>query len=524
MTTEQLALYTYAVSESEVCLLLTMGPYKILLDCGLTDISLLTESNVPPADLVICSHAHSDHSRGLFALHQAFPNLPIYASEITTQLLPLNWLNFPNFKPFFQALSWRSPVEFAEGLCAELFPAGHLPGASAIYLTLDTPERCYSVLYTGDFFLSNSRLVEGLSLEDLRGLKPDVLILEGSYGTARYPHRKQQENQVVDKIFTAINQGYSILLPVPSMGIGQELLILLRSHHLFTGKEIDIWVDENIALACDTYLQLLSYFPTSVQNFARNQPLFWDERIRPRVQRLTLESLENLGLFPTIVMIDKNSDFRNYLTKGKWLVLLPDKHDQKIIINNMDFPNVDTYLLSEHSDGLGTTQLIHNLRPQHVIFIHGTNNYLSDLTGLEELQNRYQLHCPPAEILLELPVGEVFLQPIAPNQVNYQGDVTEFNEFVSVNLPHFITNDSRWNKFTETGFIVARWQGEELVLRGISQRELIQQANEAKLNPDIKCCGNCLFQRGQKCVNNQSPLYGFKVSYDGVCPYFRKYD
>ena len=236
-----------------VCLLVRMGPHRILLDCGLADVSSLqkglkqygqTDGSSLPADLVLCSHAHPDHARGLLGLHQAFPLLPIYASEATTNLLPLNWQEVdPKEIPrFCQALPLRSPVEFQDGLTAELFPAGHLPGATAILLTYTTPRRTYSVFYTGDFFLSNSRLVEGLPLEELRGLQPDVLVIEGSYGTARHPHRRQQENQLAERINRAIASSHSVLLPTPTLGLGQEILMLLRSHHNFTGRNLDIWV------------------------------------------------------------------------------------------------------------------------------------------------------------------------------------------------------------------------------------------------------------------------------------------
>ena len=80
-----------------VCLLVRMGPNRILLDCGLGDISALVREltlttnrglSSLPVDLVLISHAHPDHARGLLALHQAFPLLPIYASEVTSKLLP----------------------------------------------------------------------------------------------------------------------------------------------------------------------------------------------------------------------------------------------------------------------------------------------------------------------------------------------------------------------------------------------------------------------------------------------------
>lgn len=72
-----------------------MGDRGILLDCGLPNLAPLeaVSSMVESADLLFCSHAHRDHAQGLWAFAQRFPQVPIYASEVTTQLLPLNWMN-----------------------------------------------------------------------------------------------------------------------------------------------------------------------------------------------------------------------------------------------------------------------------------------------------------------------------------------------------------------------------------------------------------------------------------------------
>ena len=526
--------YGVEQNNSGVCLLLRMGRYRILLDCGLADISplindlpKLSEPNslTHPVDLVIASHAHADHARGLLALHQHFPQLPIYGSEVTSKLLPLNWTEVEpeEISDFCQALPLRSPVEIKENLIVELFPAGHLPGATVILLTYRTPERTYKLLYTGDFFLSNSRLVEGLRLEELRGLDLDVLIIEGTYGTSRHQHRRNQENQLAERINRAIADRYCVLLPTPALGLGQELLMLLRSHHHFTGRDLDIWVDGAVASGCDAYLQLLSYFPPSVQNFARHQPLFWDERVRPRVRRLEPEQLPMLGKSPCIVLTDSTAEINKYYEHGNksWLVLVPEKIDTKINHPNPEQVNLETYLLAEHSDGPGTTQLIHNLRPQHVIFVHGSAAYLADLTSLEELQNRYQLHSPGVGTLVELPIGETFLQP-APPETNYEGELSEWESAITISLPNGITKDPRWRQFADTGLVEARWQGEELVLRGLSPRELINQNNDRFIWSDIDCCGTCKHQRGQRCWNSASPLYNFKVTLEGYCPAFER--
>lgn len=502
-----------------------MGPYRILLDCGIADISQLEADfkQSQPPDLVLCSHAHPDHAKGLLALHQAFPTLPIYASEVTTQLLPLNWQNTePQHIPqFCQALPWRSPIEFHTGLVAQIFPAGHLPGAAVILLTYTTPQRSYKLLYTGDFFLSNSRLVDGLSIEELRGLEPDVLIIEASYGTARHPHRRAQENNLAERIESAIASSRPVLLPAPTLGLGQEILMLLRSHHNFTGRDIDIWVDGTVATGCDAYLQLLSYLPAAVQNFARHQALFWDERVRPRVRRLTPEQRSTIGNSPCIAIADETVDISQYNQPetAPWLVLVPEKPSSTLTSSSSP-TNVETYLLAQHSDGPGITQLIHNLRPQDVIFIHGSPNYLADLASLEELQNRYHLHTPSAGTLVELRIGEMFLQPPAPPETNYEGELNELGSVVTITLPEAITSTPRWRNFADTGLVEARWQGEELVLRGLSPRELLTSSSDRLSWTQLSCCGTCKFHRGQRCWNQASPLFGFKVTPEGYCPAF----
>lgn len=542
---DQLECVPFGVGHADegVALLMRLGPHRVLLDCGLTQVKALIDRNLPPpVDLVLCSHAHPDHARGLLELHQAYPQLPIYASEVTTELLPVNWLG-EEVPAFCQALPWRSPIEILEGLSAELYPAGHLPGAAAFWLTYTTPQRSYSIFYTGDFLLSNSRLVDGLPLEELRGTKPDVLIVEGSYGTARYPHRRQQENQIAERIHRALLDRQSIILPTPTLGMGQELLMLLRSHHHFTGKDLDIWVDNSVALGCDLYLEMLPHFPSTVQNFARHQPLFWDERIRPRVRsllRLDQASKADIlgGETPCIVLTDQDIDLEQSCPPdgGAWLLLLPLQPGrigsvEAAVMQNLNASprlrsqvqsgqlTVETYLLGDHCDGMGTMQLIHNLRPQHVVFIHGSPTYLNDLASLEELQNRYHLHTPAAGSQVELPVGETFLQPAAP-ETRYEGELTEEELSVTITLSDAITADPRWQHFADTGLVEAHWQGEELVLRGLTQRELLHQTVESTSPIALESCEHCLHCRGQRCWNQSSPLFGFKVTPDGYCPVF----
>ncbi|MGB3495242.1 MAG: MBL fold metallo-hydrolase [Elainellaceae cyanobacterium] len=512
----------------------------------------------PIADFAFCSHAHADHARGLLEVHRKFPQMPVYGSAVTAQLLPLNWPE-DDVPEFCTGLEWRSPIQIFPDLSIRIWPAGHLPGAASVLLTYEGGDRAYSVFYSGDFLLSNSRLVDGLPLDEVRGLKPDVLILEGSYGTARHAKRRQQENHLADKIKQAIARNHSILLPTPVLGLGQELLMLLRSHHHFTGQPIDIWVDHRLGQACDAYLDLISQFPSTVQNFARHQSLFWDERIRPFVKRLPppAESADrDSPLFsqadslpesradsetpaPVIVLVDAASSIERFCqdTARQWMLLLTHKVGQPSSVERSIYDQVqqsellqqriqsahltiDSYTVSDHCDGPGTTQFIHNVRPQHVVLIHGSPNHLTDLTGLEELQNRYQLHLPSADMRLELPVGDVFVQPEPPD-LTYEGELTELKTTVMITLPKSMQQDERWRTFADTGIVEARWQGEELVMRGVQQPELLSQDRTSASDLIPECCDHCAFYRGQQCWNQRSPLFGFKVTPEGSCPEFK---
>lgn len=538
-----------------VCLSVQIGPYSILLDCGLADISALTEE---AADFVFCSHAHTDHCRGLLPLHRAFPHLPIFGSDVTAKLLPINWPEQEDAN-FCRSLPWRSPVELAPGLSVQLWPAGHLPGAACFLITYKTPQRTYSVFYSGDCFLSNGRLVDGLPLSELRNLKPDVLIIEGSYGTERHPHRKQQENYLVERLSEALANHGRAVLPSPLLGLGQELLMLVRSHHHFTGQPIDVWVDPLIATGCDAYLGCLSALPATVQNFAQHQPLFWDERVLPRVRRLESRRFSPppaLGSDPAIFIVhpathpslycqDDPSDWTVFVPSAEDIDLwqgqisdqISDQVESESELQNSPYrfdwleamqaqtatgsAEVEHYMLTSHSDGGGTTQLIHNLRPQHVIFVHGRSRQLSNLASLDDLQSRYQLHLPTAAQPIDLPLAESFWQPAPPQRTLYEGEVEANAEQVVLALPNSLKSDPRWIQLADTGIVEATWQGEQLVIRGLDAKELMQVAPRMSAT-SVQTCYYCRHLRGQRCRNPDSPLVGLQVTSDGSCAVFER--
>jgi Cft2 family RNA processing exonuclease len=534
-----LACYAYGAGQQDdgVCLRIEIDKHRILLDCGTTD-----RSRHPSAigdddwDLIICSHAHPEHGAGLLSLHQRFPDRPIYASAVTTQLLPLNWRGSAVPTTLCQPLPWRQPIAIADRLTVELVPAGHLPGAAAVILTYQPidAERPVRVVYTGDFCLSNQRLADGLRLSELRGLMPDALILSGAAGTRRQPHRRQQENRLMERLAQALTVGESILLPLPPIGLGQELLYLLRSHYLFSGRSLTIWVDGAVADGCDAYLDLLDQFPIAVQNFAQSQALFWDDKVQPQVRR-GRPPLDRTA--PCIVLTDGHTDLGQFCHQGEWLVLLPESPpiaDQPLRdrpIAPPPSPNpvrvtAETYALAEHSDGNATCQLIHNLRPQHVIFVHGTIDQLTELVQLDELNSRYKLHLPQSGSGIILPIGEAAMtdrrsqtigNPIP--ETRYEGEVVETAAEILISLPPEFSTDPRWRAFADTGIVEAYWQDDRLLLRGMPPAEIAPPRRPS--SAIARSCLHCAAYQAQRCTQPASPLFQLQVTPDGICLAFQ---
>lgn len=490
-----------------VCLDLRLGEYHFLLDCGLKDPSLLRQlAQTQKWVGAFCSHAHADHSRSLSSLQAIAPDIPIFTSAITSHLLA------DSFAAVY-ALTPEVVIEVAPRLWIKIFLSGHLPGAAGIWLTYGGDQRDYNVVYTGDFYLTNSRLVAGLKLETLRGLKPDVLILEGSFGTNKHPQRRYQEQKLIEQINKAIANSESLLFPVPKVGIGQEILTLLRSHHSCTGRDLDIWLDDRVGEGCNLYLELIPYLPRAIQNFCQHQALFWDQTIPPYIHSLGHSSASTFTKNSTkssLIFIDQESD---WFLGSHWQnlplrIFIPELETEIITrLHNSAIP-FTTYLLADHSDITSTTQLIHNLKPHHLLFIHGQATNLEDLASLEELSNRYKIHCPAIATPLELHLEDTALP--------YSGELTEIGAEIMLTLPMAITNDQRWLKFADTGLIEAHWQGTDLVIRGISQGELRRSPTQ------LGTCSTCRFYLEEVCVNVTSPLVGRRVARDATCQGFEQ--
>lgn len=539
--------FPYGVdSQTGVCLGLQLGTYRILLDCGLADLSCLQadlsqpddvveqHAAAQPIDFVLCSQAHSDHVRGLEGLHRSLPKLSIYTSVATQQLL--SHLFSEQWISECHTLPWNTPHDLASDLTLEFIPAGQLPGAAICLLTYTVDSDAeilgsYTVVYTGDFYLTHTRFASAVPTASLKDRSIDLLIVKGGYGTLQHPPRKQQESELIQLLLQTLAAQHSILIPVPQIGLGQEILMLLRTHAEFTHQRVTVWVDEKVAQGCEAYTQSLTSLPASIQNFARQQSLFWQT-----TGRLQVQELGSIAQLPGIFIVHHQTDLAQYaqILGDQVLVLEPMPPESPQALHDSPtwaateqegYPTTwqtQTFLLAQACDGSSTTQLIHNSRPRHVAFYHSSPLVVEDLTQIPDLQNRYQLHSLTPGKRLEVGVADHFAPPqevLVPPLQTYAGELVESLSAVTLSLDADILDDPRWQTFADTGLIEVVWQGHQLVIRGLSQAEILRSsASQQHTDCDRNCCANCHYYRNQRCWQTDSALYGFKVSPQGTCP------
>ncbi len=563
---------------------LEMGSHRVLLDCGLPG-SVLLKALPGIPDAVICSHAHFDHLQGLPAFHRRYPQVPLYATPVTAHLASGLWERgvWPGYDrdirfPPLRALPLGQAREILPHLMLTFFAAGHLPGAAATLLQNTQTSPAQTCVYSGDCSLASTRFAPGFDLTALRHWQPDLLLMEASLGSTRHPARRHLENRLVERLLTALEGGQTVLLPLPVVGLGQELIFLLKAHHRFTQslKDLRVWVAPGLAAGCDLYERLLSQMPEPVQNFATYQPLFWEPRLQPQIQPLT----EAEPLPQGLLLCDADAGPESWDPIWSRLLAQPQRSCLLVRLPEVELATpferwpaplrsrlqVESMTWHSHNDVGHLTQIIHTFRPQHLVLIHGTPKQAQDLADLPELCNRYHVHCPQPGHWLEFPDGRLQTQVKLPDlngsspaesrdpALRYEGEVEEIWQEqgsprvvagVQVRLPAQLTEDPRWLAWADTGLVEARWQGSELVLRGLSPRELIRPAEAP--SPGIPVtrpkhasvsakggmkCQSCRFARqiltpqaqAFRCDQERSPLYRLTVDAQDTCPYYQAHE
>lgn len=103
------------------------------------------------------------------------------------------------------------------------YHAGHVLGACMFLIDIAG----LRILYTGDYSREEDR---HLVKAELPPIRPDVLIVESTFGVQNLEGRPEKEARFTELVHSIVRQGGHVLLPAFALGRAQELLLILDEY------------------------------------------------------------------------------------------------------------------------------------------------------------------------------------------------------------------------------------------------------------------------------------------------------
>jgi uncharacterized protein len=231
------------------CMLLETRESKIILDCGLNvsakdplaatprfDIAGISMEDI---DAVVLTHAHLDHTGFTPALFKYGYRGPVYCTEPTILLMSMlqrEYLRHCGSDTFFSEQDIDSAVTHTitlmHGIVTDISPdvklvlsnSGHIIGSTSVHLHIGNGE--HNLVYTGDMKFGKTLTLENASWNFPR---VETMIIESTYGGKEdiMCSREQAEAHLATAIESTVAAGGHVLMPVPAVGVSQELILLL---------------------------------------------------------------------------------------------------------------------------------------------------------------------------------------------------------------------------------------------------------------------------------------------------------
>ena len=381
---------------------------KVALDYG-TKFEESSRNQFPKDfDAVIISHAHLDHSGKLLSLSKKKPVIvgSKITREVTIALLhdmvkiqSQKDANYPYDNQDANAIKkhwWVRDFFALPGMTIKLHPAGHVAGAKITSIHSKGKE----VLYTGDFCIHNSEILEGCKTQTLPK-KPDVLIAESTYGGKVRSPRSELIDEFFRQILATMERKGNVLIPAFAFHRSQEM-----------AKRIDEAIKDGVLPRYNVYTisnlanKITGYFNENKECFTKKiqqqkQPfnyshvkhLYRTSQIKEPAVVICTSGFGHAGASLRLLTEwaeDENNSV--ILTSG----YLPPDSPLKSAKEERSFKNnggvisvkaeVEQIELSGHADQLELVQMVAKLKPKRTILVHGDIEQAQTLSQeIEEL-------------------------------------------------------------------------------------------------------------------------------------------
>lgn len=225
------------------CIMIEEDGTRVLLDSGIKlgkkiEYPELDKETLKGVDGIVVSHAHLDHSGYLPHIYSIGYDRYAYATKPTfelTNVLISDYMRISNpeeiTKQGLSAMQKKHKiVEFGEefrikNLRFRLLTAGHILGSGMVEVSSSKEK----LLYTGDFNLATSKLLEPASNQ---GLKIDNLVTESTYSGKDdvFKPEKVTMDLMVNSLNDTITRGGKAIVPSFAVGRAEEILLLLDDY------------------------------------------------------------------------------------------------------------------------------------------------------------------------------------------------------------------------------------------------------------------------------------------------------
>jgi len=426
------------------CYLLKSGGRNFLIDAGirmggkdedrLPDLSQLQEQG--GVHCIIITHAHLDHIGALPLVHSAFPESPIYCTPPARMLMQVllfdaikvmtsRWekeqevLLYPQeavtaMLSAVKELPLRQKLSIDEHSTVELYPAGHILGASMVQIR--TKEG--SALFTGDFSLLPQRTVEGAMMPRSH---PHLLVCESTYGTQLHASRAIEESRLIESVAEIVKRKGKVLIPAFSLGRAQEVLLILKeARRKGLMPECPLYADGMVKNICAIYGGFHEYLARPLQkDVRRGESLFFNpDRNETAVD---IKNRQAIVDGPPCIIVSSSGmltggpsvfyakalagDERNALfltgyqdeeSPGRRLMeLFESKEERRLFLDGESVAvkcSIGKYALSAHADGGQIAALAAKLAPEDLVLVHGEDSARYGLA--RQIQGKSRVHAP----------------------------------------------------------------------------------------------------------------------------------
>ncbi|XP_005109022.1 cleavage and polyadenylation specificity factor subunit 3 [Aplysia californica] len=430
------------------CHLLEFKGKKILLDCGIhpgltgmASLPFLDIIDPEEIDLMLVSHFHLDHCGGLpyWLQKTAFKGrcFMTHATKAIYRWLLSDYVKVSNIASDDQlytdsdiekSMEKIETINFHQetdvnGVRFWCYSAGHVLGAAMFMIEIAGVK----ILYTGDYSRQEDR---HLMCAETPSVHPDIVIIESTYGTHIHENRDEREHRFTSLVHDIVNRGGRCLIPAFALGRAQELLLILDEYWSNHPElhDIPIYYASQLAKKCMSVYQ--TYINAMNEKIRRQITMSNPFVFKHIINLKNMEQFDDIG--PSVVLASPGmmqsglsrelfenwcTDKRNgciiagYCVEGTLAKHVLSEPNEIVTMGGQKLPlkcSVDYISFSAHADYKQTSEFLRELKPAHVVLVHGEVNEMARLKSAlmreyeDDTEYKMEVHNPRNTVPIEL--------------------------------------------------------------------------------------------------------------------------